>query len=308
MKSGCNLMRKGMKLLAAILAAVTVCVMSVSAFAAAPVATTTTTYSGNDVTVTTNVTGAVANEEVAYMVKDTAATELNNETIYYIDQKTANASGALDTPFSFTMAKSKITGIASSTVMVGTSSTAAGDFGYTVGGETTSVIKLASCTVTYTVTGGGRVILAQAALGDVNAGGETAATKRDTISFWVIPEAGKKLATVNDDEVTLTNGVYTHEVTGDATLAFVFAADEAVATVVPSGDATIEVAGEKPTASLTAKATGNFTEAGIKINGVKYPALGFGLDGAYTVTVIETVEEGATPTITADAEIVAYVE
>ena len=295
-----------MKLLVAVMVAMTVCAMSVSAFAAT--VTTTTSYSGDNVTVTTNVTGAVANEEVAYMVKDTAATELNNETIYYIDQKTADGSGNV-APFSFTMAKSKIIGTASATVLAGTESTAANASDYTVDGVDTGVINLTDCTVTYTVAGGGRVILANAAaLGDVNAGGSATALKSETISFWVIPEAGKKLATVNGSAATLTNGVYTHAVTGDATLAFVFAADEAVATVVPSGDATIDVAGEQPTVSLTAKATGNFTEAGIKIDGVKYPALGFGLDGAYTVTVIETVQEGATPTITASSEIVAYVE
>ena len=299
-----------MKLLAAIVAAATVCAMSVSAFAAAPVATTTTTYSGNDVTVTTNVTGAVANEEVAYMVKKTGATaaELNKETIYYLDQKTANASGTLDTPFSFTMAKSKIAGAASATVLAGTTSTAAGDFGYTVDSETTSVINLASCTVTYTVTGGGRVILAQAALGDVNAGGSATALKTDEISFWVIPEVGKELATVNGVDATLTNGIYTYEVTGDVELVFAFTDAKEAANLVDDVEPAVDADAEKPTVVATGKATGAFTEAGLKINGVKYPALGFGVDGAFTVTVIETVEDGATPTITADAVVELYME
>ncbi len=283
-----------MKLLAAIVAAATVCAMSVSAFAAT--VTTTTSYDGDNVTVTTTVTGASEGEEVAYMVKKTGADTLNNETIYYIDQKTAGAGGVV-APFSFTMAKSKVTGAESATVLAGTTSTAANASNYTVDGKNGAVINVVetvNCTVTYTVGAGGKVFVkgtSDVALGGVAANGEKTGEAGSTITFVVIPDAGKKLA----GDITLTGGCYVYEVPNAETATINFTFEDAVgeATVVASGEGiTIDLDAEKPTITAIGKATGAFTEAGLKIGNTEFKALGFGTDGAFMVTVIEDIAEG----------------
>ena len=66
MKSGCDFMRKGFKVLAAIMVVAMLCTMSLSAFAASHV--TETTLENGVYTTTTTVTTDNSGEQVAYLV------------------------------------------------------------------------------------------------------------------------------------------------------------------------------------------------------------------------------------------------
>ncbi len=307
MKDGCDLMRKGMKVFAALIAAATASAMSMTAFAAS--VSVGTTYSGDDVTVTADVTGAAANEEVAFLVHQTGATTYDNSTIYYIDQDTADEHGAVS--FSFTDAKSKIITATGSTVRVGTASIA-NDSSLT----DATTLKVNDFTITYSSGehGTAYAIVSNAAdtSGSVTTAGE--------VTFAVTADPGYTLdkVTVNGVEkegLTLTDNLVTISgLTADAKVAFSFKAIEttvaASATTGTSGGSVSYAEGANNNVLARAKVAGSVKEAGMFISADstaleaqktsgkasivestsrigKFKALAVGSDGSFAIELLE---------------------
>ena len=265
MKDGCDSMRKGMKVFAAVIAAATASTMSLSAFAA-PSITGGTSYTGDgDVTVTTNVTGAVAGEEVAYLVYKSDMTPATDGAILYIDQKQADSEGKAT--FTFTATKNDVINATGSTVKVGTSSTANNsDL------TDTATLKVNDFTITYSSVGNGKayaiVDSATDETGTVTTSGE--------VTFAVTADPGYKLAGVTKngtavDGLTLTDNLVTLTVAANDVIAFTFAekteSEEAVsATTSANGGAVSFTENANNSAFARGKAAGSIKEAGMFIS------------------------------------------
>ncbi len=313
-------MRKGIKLLAAIVAAATASTMSLSAFAATY--TTTTVYVGDKVTVTTEVTGAKGEEEVAYLVHkaDAVVDALDSTTIYYIDQKTASAEGTAE--FSFTADKSIAEGVGS-VVKAGTTSQAYGTE-VTPEEEKDGVVKVAEYTVTYSVSGGNGTVYAVSELTDGQDLPEAAAGSvkgGESVSFLVVPAMGYQLSKVTVDGVenasptTSAGGIFTATITKDCAVTFEFAAAAGEATATTNDGTTVEYrdVSSRNTITAFAKATGAVKEAGILFSmdqealaGVtdidslpedvkKFSALAIGSDGSFAIRLVEDMASGEVP-------------
>lgn len=315
MKDGCDSMRKGMKVFAAVIAAATASTMSLSAFAAS--ITTTTSYSGDDVTVTTAVTGAAASEEVAYLVYKSNMEPTADGAILYIDQKTASEAGAAS--FSFTAAKDTVINSVGSTVKVGTSSIANN-------AELTdaTTLKVSNFTITYSSNGNGK---AYAIVG--NATDETGTvTTSGEVTFAVTADPGYKLSAITKkgvaiDSYTMTDNLVTLTVAADDVIVFNFAekteSEEAVsATTSANGGAVSYAAGADNSAFARGKAAGPIKEAGMFISasqealaaqkdsgrdGIvtgtakigKFIALALGSDGSFAIELKEDMATGTKP-------------
>lgn len=220
MKSGCNLMRKGMKLLAAIVAASVVSTMSISAFGLSY--ETSTNYDGEKVTVTTNVTLAEneKDDEVAYLVYEGSTAD--STSIKYIDQENANQRESMQ--FTWTTTDADINAVA----YVGTTDTASTSA--TTPEGKTNVVKVAGYDVTYTVNGNGIVMLAEEIedgeeLGDVTE--NASLTGVASAVFYVFPEVGYAYKDVSgvDTETSFDGGKAVEIVfTGNANITFNFEA------------------------------------------------------------------------------------
>lgn len=309
MKDGCDLMRKGMKVFAALIAAATASAMSMTAFAAS--VSVGTTYSGDDVTVTADVTGAAANEEVAFLVHATGATTYDNSTIYYIEQDTADEHGAVS--FSFTDAKSKIITATGSTVRVGTASIANND---SLTNDTK--LKISKYTVNYTVDGiGGRVLAADTTgwtEGDAAGSGSVQSNDDGQVTFTVIPDAGYALDTVKKDgtAVTTTATDYSYTYTVDANCSFVFAfkkieaANATLSTSTETNALKVDDTNKKSEAITYAKVdSGAYDEIGfvfaktaeelnapVAATAKYFKALAVGSDGSFAIQLSETAADG----------------
>lgn len=258
MKSGCNLMRKGMKLLAAIVAASVVSTMSISAFGLSY--ETSTNYSDGTVTVTTNVTLAEQekDDEIAYLVYET--NEANSNTIKYIDQENANGREAMS--FTWTTTEADI----NATAYVGTTDTASS----AANNEgKTNVVKVAGYDVTYTVSGNGIVLLAEDVvegeeLGDV---AESASlTNVASAVFYVFPEVGYvyKNVTGVDNATSFDEGKAVKiEFAGNANITFNF--EKAAGDVALTAESSPAEKAADGVAYKFAKVTGPVKQAGILV-------------------------------------------
>lgn len=315
MKDGCDSMRKGMKVFAAVIAAATASTMSLSAFAA-PSITTTTSYSGDDVTVTTAVTGAAASEEVAYLVYKSNMEPTADGAILYIDQKTASEAGAAS--FSFTAAKDTVINSVGSTVKVGTSSIANN-------AELTdaTTLKVSNFTITYSSNGNGK---AYAIVGSATDETGTVTTSGE-VTFAVTADPGYKLAAItkNGDAIasyTMTDNLVTLTVAADDVIAFTFAekSGEAVsATTSANGGAVSYAENANNSAFARGKAAGSIKEAGMFISASqealaaqkdsnsdsivtgtakigKFIALALGSDGSFAIELKEDMTSESKPT------------
>ena len=261
MKDGCDLMRKGMKVFAAVIAAATASTMSLSAFAAPGIVMGETQYNGDNVTVTTHVTEAAPGEQVAYLVYKTGTQPTDDGSIIYINQVQANASGEAD--FSFTAARSLVMEGAGSTIKVGTTSTANND-------DLTETLQVSNFAVIYSTDGNGKVSVLPTG-GETQASGSTSTTGE--VSFALAPNPGYKFSKVmvNGTEklpvLTENGNVATLTISSDAAVQFEFApkTGEAVqATSSYGGSVTYAAAGNN-SACAYGKATGVIKEAGMFI-------------------------------------------
>lgn len=265
MKSGCNLMRKGIKLLAAITAAAVVSTMSISAFGLSYETLTTYDTTNENVKVTTTVTldaDSEKDDEVAYLVYDVGE-EPSSNTIKYIDQK--NASGESTVTFEWTTTDLNInaTAYVGSTDVAATAATPAGG----------NSVKLAGYDVTYYVEGKGIVVL------DSDLSDDTVVKNEDIVEtgtlsdtavgvFHVFPEPGYVFDDVTGATATSSNDRVTQTIvfTADAKITFNFVAADSTseASLVAAGtdkDETVEVG----SVIKFAKATGAIKEAGILV-------------------------------------------
>lgn len=160
-------MKKGyLKVLAAVVAAVMLMSMGLSAFAATY--TTTTTYNTSDeskVDVVTEVTGVGDEDQVAYLVTENVS---GNNNIIWIDQQPADDG---EVTFNFTTDAANALGLGS-TVKVGSTTYAANGFE-----AAQTEVKLASFDVTVVSAGNGKV--------EVDAAATT-----NYVTFTVYPDAG----------------------------------------------------------------------------------------------------------------------
>ncbi|MBQ4515846.1 MAG: hypothetical protein II978_03545 [Clostridia bacterium] len=252
-------MRKGMKLLAAIVAASVVSTMSISAFGLSY--NTETTYDDGTVSVTTTVTLAEQekDDEIAYLVY--AGNEANSTTIKYIDQK--NANGASSLTFDWTTTDATI----NANAYVGTTDTAASA---AENEGKNNLVKVAGYNVTYSVEGNGVVIPDSELSSEID--GETGVAVSGTLSnvaegvFHVFPEPGYRFTGVEGATATASDGGVTQTIsfTADATIKFVFEEDTNAATLTaPAGAENDKV--EAESVYKIAKATGALTEAGILV-------------------------------------------
>lgn len=323
MKDGCDLMRKGMKAFAAVLAVATASTMSLTAFAT-PSVSVSTSYNDDNVTVTASVTGAATSEQVAFLVHKTGETP-NNTSIYYIDQKQADQSGAVT--FSFTDSKDKIVNATGSTVKVGTTSTA-----NSTNTTDTTTLKVNDYTVTYSSTEGGTVYAVTSA-GATTGTDASATVSGDTAYFAINANVGYKLASYKIDDGEPVTGITVDSdnllavtINKNCSITFTFEADSSDAsaeTAVTNSNSITYTAGEnaKNEAYAYGKAGGNIIEAGMFISSSaealktqsaqtssvalimptdgsrigKFQALGFGSDGSFAIQLIEDFENGTKP-------------
>ena len=304
-----------MKVFAAVIAAATASTMSLSAFAA-PSITGGTSYTGDgDVTVTTNVTGAVAGEEVAYLVYKSDMTPATDGAILYIDQKQADSEGKAT--FTFTATKNDVINATGSTVKVGTSSTANNsDL------TDTATLKVNDFTITYSSVGNGKayaiVDSATDETGTVTTSGE--------VTFAVTADPGYKLAGVTKngiavDGLTLMDNLVTLTVAADDVIVFNFAekSGEAVsATTSANGGAVSFTENANNSAFARGKAAGSIKEAGMFISANqaalvaqkasnsanivtgtekigKFIALALGSDGSFAIELKEDMTSTSKP-------------
>ena len=317
-------MRKGTKVLAAFIAAATASAMSLTAFAA-PTITGNTTYTGTDeITVTTNVTGAVANEEVAYLVykSDKAATD--DGAILFIDQKTADSNGSAT--FTFTGSKADIVNAVGSTVKVGTSSTANGaDL------TDATTLKLESFDITYSSGANGKAYAVVA--GEIV---ESPITTLGEVTFAVTADAGYEFSKVlvNDVEkvgvAPNADNLLTLTLAADDVVSFEFKAissETAVSatTTVGGGSVSYTEGTEDNSVIARGKAAGFIKEAGMFISAGsaelaaqkdsgsanlitgntnkvgKFAALALGSDGSFAIQLLENLSSDSA-SVAADYE------
>lgn len=330
-------MRKGIKVLAAIVAAATASTMSLSVFAV-PRYTSTTELADGVYTTTTQVTGA-GTDEVAYLVTAAGAVTVDEDTIVYIDQEQA-INGNAD--FTFTFNADEVEKFKNADIKVGTTSTPASAVTPgTDGVDNKVVIEDLDIEVTYSVDGGGGKVLAVAdattsvdSLDLVESGSATASNE---LSFVVAPDMGYKLDTVNGELAAQlnANGLYTVTVSESAkTFVFKFAEDTTAGTpTIETSDVggSVTILTDKNSALAFAKASLNIKGAGMYFaateealqdttslragnlpEGVAHvAALKVGSDGAYAIRLAETlssVEEGYQAFITGQMYARAYVE
>lgn len=332
-------MRKGIKVLAAIVAATTASAMSLSVFAA-PSYTSTTELVDGVYTTRTQVTGA-GTEEVAYLVTAAGAETVDENTIVYIDQKQALNDTA---EFTFTFNADEVEKFKNADIKVGTTSTAASAVTPgTDGVDNKVVIEGTDIEVTYSVEGAGGKVLAvtdattEVAPEDLLANG--LATASNQLSFVVAPDMGYKLDTVNDKLAAAldANGLYTVTVSESANnFVFKFAEDTTPGTptittsnvggsVTTSADknsalafakASLNIKGAGMYFAATEDALGTTNEAALQAGnlpeGVAHvAALKVGSDGVYAIRLAETLssaEEGYQAFITGQMYARAYVE
>ena len=330
-------MRKGIKVLAAIVAATTASAMSLSVFAA-PRYTSTTELADGVYTTTTQVTGA-GTDEVAYLVTAAGAETVDESTIVYIDQEQAIDGNA---DFTFTFNADEVEKFKNADIKVGTTSTAASAVTPgTDGVDNKVVIEDLDIEVTYSVEGAGGKVLAvtdavtEVAPEDLLANGS--ATASNQLSFVVAPDMGYKLDTVNGEPAAQldANGLYTVTVSESAkTFVFKFAEDTTAGTptiTTSNVGGSVTISTEKNSALAFAKASLNIKGAGMyfaatetalqdatSLQAGKLPegvahvaALKVGSDGAYAIRLAETLssaEDGYQPFITDQMYARAYVE
>lgn len=331
-------MRKGIKVLAAIVAATTASAMSLSVFAA-PSYTSTTELVDGVYTTTTQVTGA-GTEEVAYLVTAAGAQTVDENSIVYIDQQSATEGKV--TEFTFTFDATDVTKFKDADIKVGTTSTAASAVTPgTDGVDNKVVIEDLDIEVTYSVEGAGGKVLAvtdavtEVAPEDLLANGS--ATASNQLSFVVAPDMGYKLDTVNGEPAAAldANGLYTVTVSESANnFVFKFAEDTTVGTptiTTSNVGGSVTTSTDKNSALAFAKASLNIKGAGMYFaatetalqdatslqagnlpEGVAHvAALKVGSDGAYAIRLAETLssaEEGYQAFITGQMYARAYVE
>ena len=307
-------MRKGIKVLAAIVAAATASTMSLSVFAA-PRYTSTTELADGVYTTTTQVTGA-GTDEVAYLVTAAGAVTVDEDTIVYIDQEQA-INGNAD--FTFTFNADEVEKFKNADIKVGTTSTAASAVTPgTDGVDNKVVIEDLDIEVTYSVDGAGGKVLAvtdavtEVAPEDLLANGS--ATASNQLSFVVAPDMGYKLDTVNGAPAAQlnANGLYTVTVSESAkNFVFKFAEDTTPGTptiTTSNVGGSVTTSTDKNSALAFAKASLNIKGAGMyfaatetalqdaaSLQAGKLPegvahvaALKVGSDGAYAIRLSET--------------------
>lgn len=330
-------MRKGIKVLAAIVAATTASAMSLSVFAA-PSYTSTTELADGVYTTTTQVTGA-GTDEVAYLVTAAGAETVNENTIVYIDQEQALNDTA---EFTFTFNADEVEKFKNADIKVGTTSTPASAVTpETDGVDNKVVIEDLDIEVTYSVEGAGGKVLAvtdavtEVAPEDLLANGS--ATASNQLSFVVAPDMGYKLDTVNGAPAAQldANGLYTVTVSESAkNFVFKFAEDTTAGTptiVTSDVGGSVTTSTDKNSALAFAKASLNIKGAGMyfaateealqdmaSLQAGKLPegvahvaALKVGSDGAYAIRLAETLssaEKGYQAFITGQMYARAYVE
>ncbi|MBQ3553785.1 MAG: hypothetical protein IJA08_03815 [Clostridia bacterium] len=298
-------MRKGFKVLAAIMVVAMLCTMSLSAFAASHV--TETTLENGVYTTTTTVTTDNSGEQVAYLVYKpaTAGDAPSTSNIVYIDQKAATGTTAT---FSF----SPDAADAGALIKVGTTSAAAS----AVTGPAAIELPAALVDVTWSVAGGnGTVALAAADGVTLDESGAKADVALGELTFVVSPEMGYKLATVNDVAASVNaNGYYVATVTAEVTN-FVFAFEAVAGAAATSAESTAasitysEAADATNSAFILGSAAGAFTNAGMYFSMdadklanlgdgssipegvVRVQALKVGSDGKFAIRMIETLTE-----------------
>lgn len=296
-------MRKGFKVLAAVMVVAMLCTMSLSAFAASHV--TETTLENGVYTTTTTVTANNAGEQVAYLVykPETEGAAPSTSNIVYIDQKAATGTTAM---FSFSPDAED----AGALIKVGTTSAAAS----AVTGPAAIVLPAALVDVTWSVEGGnGTVALVSGETLDESGAKEGVALGE--LTFVISPDMGYKLATVNGVAASVNaNGYYVATVTAEVkNFVFAFAEDSTpVATTATADGASITYSAE-PTATNKAfvlgTAAGAFTNAGMYFSMdaakladlgdgssipegvVRVQALKVGSDGKFAIRMIESQGE-----------------
>ncbi len=273
--------------------------MSMVAFAD-PAYNVTTTYDGvNNVTVTTNVTGAVASEQVAFLVEKGA-------NIVWIDQKAADNSGAASSVFTDTVADA-----VGATVKVGTASLAANTFG-----EAKS-IALPNYTVTWAIQSANNSKVF-AVVNEIEDADGTTSTAH-TVTFYVAPAANEVLASVTYGETTDTSFVgdsKSYVVTGNTAFTFTFAEKNVASApapevaenpevVPPAAEAAVKTASVtatatdaveygllvavKGTADLTTVTAADLNTLGVATAPIrKYPALGANGAGQFVIQLKDT--------------------
>lgn len=309
-------MRKGIKVLAAIVAAATASTMSLSVFAA-PRYTSTTELADGVYTTTTQVTGA-GTDEVAYLVTAAGAVTVDEDTIVYIDQEQA-INGNAD--FTFTFNADEVEKFKNADIKVGTTSTAASAVTPgTDGVDNKVVIEDLDIEVTYSVDGAGGKVLAvtdavtEVAPEDLLANGS--ATASNQLSFVVAPDMGYKLDTVNGAPAAQldANGLYTVTVSESAkNFVFKFAEDTTAGTptiTTSNVGGSVTTSTDKNSALAFAKASLNIKGAGmyfaankdalgtnneealkagnLPVGVAHVAALKVGSDGAYAIRLSET--------------------
>ena len=215
--------KQGFKVLAALVAATTICAASATAFADGTF-TTTTTY---DVAtglakVESKVTGVEVGEEVAFLVtKDGSA--VTDTNILYIDQKTATA-----TTETFTFATDAANAKGSAVVKFGSTKTASSGYTAADPAATNGTVILPS----------GKVTFNAGANGYVEASVSSEETAYGAVQFYIAPAVGYKYdsATVNGGAATIIpneDGIATYVLTatGDVNVEFSFVEDASAVTI-----------------------------------------------------------------------------
>ena len=233
--------------------------MSMVAFADVTTTAVVTTYSGDNVTVRTDVTGAVNSEQVAFLVEKTT----NEGTkIVWIDQTAAGTDGKASSTFTALAADA-----IDATVKVGTSSIAAS-------ASSTDSIEWGSYTVTWSAKdadGNDVASKVVAYVGDAEKSGtSTNVAQNDAkITFYVMAAANEELVSINDKTPTLAGNAFsvTIDAESEKDFDFVFASKTVAAEVQPSSE--VNVANGVTTyngeyASVTAKAI-DATQYGILV-------------------------------------------
>ncbi len=253
-------MKKGLlRALSAVVAISMLLCMSMVAFADVTTTAVVTTYQGANVTVRTDVTGAVGSEQVAFLVEKAIGEDTK---IIWIDQQTADKDGKASSTFT-AAAEDAI----DATVKVGTSSIAAS-------ASSTDTIAWDEYTVTWTVEGTtaehpSKVV---AYVGETEKTGSSATVAQNNakVTFYILAAANEELVTINGETPSLVGDAFVATIneTSVKDFTFVFAPKTVEAEVAPS--ANVDVANgvvynsTEKYASVTAKAI-DATEYGILV-------------------------------------------
>lgn len=226
--------------------------MSMVAFADGQAYNVVTSYDGTNVEVTTTVTGANANDEVAFLVE-------KGSDIIWIDQKTADGEGAASSVFT-----ALATAAEGAKVKVGSTSYAASTFT-----ATQDTVVLPNYTVTWNIANGSEYTRVVAVANTESEEGPV--TTKNSVTFYVFPAAGEELVSYTRAGEVVTDiinkNVIVENVTADTAFTFTFGT-KAAPTVDPEIPSCYPEAADTeaatPTAVVTATAN-NATDFGILV-------------------------------------------